>query len=150
MELPKDKNLVTRENGFIPTKALDITRFYMYGKSYIEDYGPTVTSLEGVQNVTEDCIVLFDDCTNLIGYPASAKAFAKYDKLVDDFKGGIAVKKDSTEYLSKKMDAIFSAVIWNGDVITGKVGDYLVANVENDDYRIVAAEVFEKSYAQVL
>jgi hypothetical protein len=152
LSFPNDKDYVTEANGFKKTKALDITRFFMYGKDYIAKYGKSIKSLENTnQTVTEDSIVMFDDISKLIGYPANQKAFSKYEIITDSKNGivGKAVKRDTTEYLSKQMDQEFSAVIWNGDVLNGNVGDFLVANVPNNDFRIVDKNIFKKSYKQV-
>ena len=146
---PRDSKTITEDNGYVKTSALDIKRSFMYGKDYVAAYGTTVSSLENEkQTVSDDCVVMFDDTTH--GYPASLKAFSKYQILTkpNGKTQGVAVKKDATVYLSKKMTEPFSATIWNGDVLQGKVGDYLVANVANNDYRIVASEIFLKSYKQ--
>lgn len=143
---------ISKENGFFKGKAKPIVRKFMYGSDYIRVYGKTVKSLENErQTVTSDSFVMFDDVEKLLGYPASEKAFSKYKikkNLGTDFIGE-AVKNDPTEYQIKKMGIKFKVTIRNGDELIGKKGDYLVVNVANEDYRIIAAKKFPESYAKV-
>jgi hypothetical protein len=143
---------VSISNGFKLTEALPVVRKFLRGRDYIRLYGTTVISLEGVQTVVDDCVVMFDDFNTMTGYPVGQSSFDKYE-IMNDSNGtnpGTATKRDTTIYLSKQFkEDTFRCSIWNGSVLESIPSDYLVANVSNEDYRVLKSNIFDISYKAI-
>jgi hypothetical protein len=142
---------VSYVNGFQLTSALPVTREFMYGRQYMQQYlTDKINSYEkDGQLVSETDIIMWDDFKKKIGYPINKESFAKY--VIDNEPYGTflgrATKFDSTLYLSKQIFQPFFATVWNGEELPGKPGDYLVVQLEKNDYRIINQHIFPKTYA---
>jgi len=151
--LPKDSKgnviQINVQNGFKKVKARPAERMFMLKEQYEAKYGPTVSSHEKQdQSIEGAYAIMFDSFQNKIGYPVNEESFSKYNVRVKSSAElpGLAVKDDPVTYLGKQMKEEFTAVIWNGETLPGKPGDYLVANPAKEDYRVINNLIFQKTY----
>lgn len=57
-------------------------------------------------------------------------------------------KKSSSYTLAKQMDVPFTVKVWNGDLLTGKAGDWLT-QYQDGQQGIVADDIFRKTYQSI-